>query len=218
MALERREVIAEVVLQVRTAGRLAWVMMLVLPVIVLLAVIHLGSWLAAPAAQPIMADAVVVLGGDGGNGRAKRAGKLFLAGFARQVVLTGHPGKHEISGDVKADLRVKLLIDMGVPPSVLLFDSVSRNSWEEARNGRQIMDEKGWQRVLVVSDPPHLRRLQLAWWYALSDGRKQFTLVASEADWWHPALWWRDKRSAIFVGRETLGLLYYALCVVFVTS
>lgn len=214
MALERPVVMAEVLQQVRTASRLVWVMMFALPVLVLLAVMHLGSWLAAPAAAPIVADAVVVLGGDGGNGRATRAGELLLAGFVRQVVLTGSPGKADTVADAKADLRAKLLIDMGVPSSALLFDNASRNSWEEAHNSRLMMDEKGWQRVLVVSDPPHLRRLQLAWGHALAGREGQFVLVAGNADWWHPEVWWRDERAARFVGGELMGLGYYVLRVI----
>ncbi len=85
-------------------------------VLALLAVLRLGAWLAAPAAAPIAADAVVVLGGDGGNGRTTRAGELFRAGFARQVVLTGNAGKPGKSVDARADPRVALLIDMGCRP------------------------------------------------------------------------------------------------------
>ena len=189
-----------------------------LPVLVVVVVLSLGSWLAAPTADPIAADAVIVLGGDGGNGRAAKAGELFRAGFAGQVVLTGGNGKPDTVADGKADPRVKFLAGMGVPSSALLFDSASRNSWEEAVNTRQMMNEKGWRRVLVVSDPPHLRRLQLAWGHALRDDGQQFVLVASQADWWRPDTWWRDERSARFVGREILGLLYYAMRVVFNVS
>lgn len=207
----------EVVGAERLKGRLLWLLLLVLPVLALVAFFRLGAWLAAPAAEPIVADAVVVLGGDGDNGRAARAGELFRAGFVRQVVLTGGSGKPGAALDAPADPRVKLLTGMGVPSSALLFDSASRNSWEEALNGGRMMDEKGWRRVLVVSDPPHLRRLALAWGHALRNDRQQFVLVASAADWWHPDDWWRDQRSAHFVRRESLGLVFYALRVVFTT-
>lgn len=195
----------------RTTVWLRWVGVLTLPVLAALAVLCLGWWLAAPAADPIVADAVIVLGGDGGNGRVAKAGALFRAGFAGQVVLTGSSGRAGAAAEVKSDPRVNFLNAMGVPASVLLLDGISRNSWDEAVNTRRMMEEKGWRRVLVVSDPPHLRRLQLAWGHALSDDRHQFVLVASEADWWNPDTWWRNERSARFVGRETLGLLFYAL-------
>ena len=195
-----------------------WAGVIAMPVLALIAVVGLGGWLAAPATDPVVADAVVVLGGDGGTGRAARAGELFRAGFVRQVVLTGGNGKPGAPLDAQADPRVKLLTGMGVPSSALLFDSASRNSWEEALNGRRMMEEKGWRRVLVVSDPPHLRRLALAWGHALRDEGQQFVLVASAADWWHPDGWWRDQRSARFVGREALGLVVYAFRVVFDTA
>ena len=201
--------------------RNAWLargLLLALPMLVAVAVFRLGSWLAAPTSAPVVADAVIVLGGDGGNGRAAKAGELFRAGFVGQVVLTGGDGKPGTVADAQADPRVKLLIGMGVPASALHFDSASRNSWEEAHHGRRMMDEKGWRRVLVVSDPPHLRRLQWAWRYALKDDGQQFVLVASQADWWHPDAWWRDERSARFVGREFMGLGYYVLRVISAAS
>lgn len=216
--LKLRVAMGEVLPAGRARGRVAWLSVFALPLLALLAVVRLGAWLAAPAADPIVADAVVVLGGDGGSGRATKAGELFRAGFARQVVLTGNAGKPGTVADALADPRVKLLIGMGVPASALHFDGASRNSWEEAHRGRQMMDEKGWRRVLVVSDPPHLRRLQLAWGHALADAGQQFVLIASSADWWHPDAWWRDGRSARFVGREFMGLGYYVLRVISAAS
>jgi len=214
-SLALRVAMPEVMSASRKRRRLVWLLMFALPLFALLAFMRLGVWLAAPAGVPVVADAVVVLGGDGGNERATRAGELFRAGFARQVVLTGNAGKPGMVAEAKADPRVNLLINMGVPTAVLLFDSVSRNSWEEAVNARQMMDEKRWQRVLVVSDPPHLRRLDMAFRHALKDGGQQFVLVATEAGWWQPETWWSDKRSASFVKHETLGLLYYAMRIVF---
>jgi len=217
-SLSLRVAMPEVMSASRKRRRLVWLLMFALPLFALLAFMRLGVWLAAPAGVPVVADAVVVLGGDGGTGRAARAGELFRAGFVRQVVLTGGNGKPGAALDAQADPRVKLLTGMGVPFSALLFDSASRNSWEEALNGGRMMEENGWRRVLVVSDPPHLRRLALAWGHALREEGQQFVLVASAADWWHPDGWWRDQRSARFVGRETLGLVVYAFRVVFNTA
>ena len=195
--------------------RFVWLAILALPGLALAAFLHLGSWLAAPAAPPMAADAVVVLGGDFNNKRAGKGAELFRAGFVRQVVLTGVAGVSGVGEGATGDPRATFLLGMGVPASALIFDNTSRNSWEEARNIRRMMDEKGWKRVMIVSDPPHLRRLNLAWGYALADARRDFVLVASEFDGWRPETWWENKQTARYVGRELLGLGWYALRIVF---
>ena len=73
------------------------------------------------------------------------------------------------------------------------------------------MEEKGWKRVMVVSDPPHLRRLDLAWGHAFAGSAGEYVLVAASAEWWHPEVWWSDARAAKFVLREALGYAYYAV-------
>jgi hypothetical protein len=83
------------------------------------------------------------------------------------------------------------------------WKSATKANWLKLRHWRN--------GCFLVSDPPHLRRLQLAWGHALADAGQQFVLVASNADWWHRDAWLSDERSARFVGREFMGVGYYAL-------
>jgi hypothetical protein len=171
----------------------------------------IGGWLAAPASNPQQADVVVVLGGDGGVGRTIRAGELIRGGYAPQALLTGNCTGSTASLDKLCATRLEVLAEMGVATSLLSFDTGSRNSWEEAISTRRLMDEKGWKRVLVVSDPPHLRRLDLAWGHAFAGSTREYVLVAASTDWWHPEVWWNDPRAAKFVLREALGVAYYSI-------
>ena len=171
----------------------------------------IGRWLAAPASNPLKADAVVVLGGDGGIGRTIRAGELIRGGYAPQALLTGNCTGSTANLDKLCATRLEVLAGMGVASSLLSFDTRSRNSWEEAANTHRLMEEMGWKRVLVVSDPPHLRRLDLAWGHAFAGSAQEYVLVAGSADWWHPEAWWNDSRAAKFVLREALGVAYYSI-------
>ena len=194
--------------------RLLWLAIVALPGFALAAFLHVGSWLAAPATSPVAADAVVILGGDYNNRRARKGGELFSDGYVRQVVLTGGAGISGARNASTGDPRVKFLLGMGVPASALIFDSTSRNSWEEARTIRRMMDERGWKRVIVVSDPPHLRRLNLALGYVLANAALDFVLVPGELEGWRPEAWWENEELARYIVREILGLGWYTLRIV----
>jgi uncharacterized SAM-binding protein YcdF (DUF218 family) len=164
-----------------------------------------GNYLEGPARAPVPADLIVSLGGDGGQ-RVQKAAELFRAGFGPHVLLTG---VEELDGGIHTEFRVRILRGDGVPAKALLFDSTASNSWEEAIHTLGLMRERGWDRVLVVSDPPHLRRLQWTWDKVFEGSGKKFVLVASNLQNWDADAWWREHGSADFVAREYLKLAYY---------
>ena len=101
------------------------------------------------------------------------------------------------------------MVDGGVPEQALLLDRRSMNSWEEAVNTLKLLQSMKLDRVLVVSDPPHMRRLSWVWGKVFEGSGKQFTLVASEMPDWDEARWWRTSTSAQFVFGEYIKLAYY---------
>ena len=105
--------------------------------------------------------------------------------------------------------RARYLMDEGIPEKVLLFDHRSTSSWDEAVNTLQLMQSMKLDRVLVVSDPPHMRRLSWVWGKVFAGSGKTFTLVASEMDDWDAGHWWRTSPNAQFVFGEYIKLAYY---------
>jgi uncharacterized SAM-binding protein YcdF (DUF218 family) len=184
----------------------------------LIALVALGAWafvnaahfLGAPARDAVKADAAFVLGGDGGE-RVLRAAELHRDRLAPVFVLTG---AEEMAGEVLPAYlywRAAVLLRAGVPERSLLMDTASSNSEEEAAFGLRLAKARGWKRVLVVSDPPHLRRLDLVWGRALEGSGVEFVLVASRPSWWEPGRWWRNRKSAQFVLMEYIKLVYTLL-------
>jgi uncharacterized SAM-binding protein YcdF (DUF218 family) len=169
---------------------------------------RLGFLLQAPAASPVKADLIVALGGDGGA-RAVKAAELYRQGYAPRVLLTGVEGGDDWTRRHYLDWRAKYLIDEGVPRSALLFDDVSRSSWAEAVNTLGLMRREGWKRVLIVSDPPHLWRLEWVWHRLAPNAGVEYRLVASQPRWWHPGRWWADEQSESFVVSELIKITYY---------
>ena len=166
-----------------------------------------GYWLEAAGQAPAKANAIVVLGGDNGE-RSLKAQALYHDGYARIIVLTGLE-KGSATPPPRLTWRADYLAAHGVPRSVLRFEVGSRNSYEEATNILALMQKHKWQGVIVVSDPPHMRRLAWTWNRVFKDSGLHYVLVPSGAVWWSPGEWWRDELSGSFVIMEYIKLAYY---------
>jgi uncharacterized SAM-binding protein YcdF (DUF218 family) len=167
-----------------------------------------GNFLDAPSQQPEKADLIIVLGGDNG-GRSHKAAELYHQGFAPRVLLTGIEGGHVKTRSHHLNWRASFLVEQGVPENVLMFDALSASSWDEAVNTLHRMQSRNLKRVLVVSDPPHLRRLDWVWRKVFAGSGKEYRLVASSMEGWDATRWWRNEVSAQFVIMEYMKLAYY---------
>jgi uncharacterized SAM-binding protein YcdF (DUF218 family) len=167
-----------------------------------------ARFLAAPAQSPVNADLLVALGGDNGA-RADRVLELYRRGLAPRVLLTGPEGGHSKTRATYLHWRARYLVDQGIPEKELLYDYRSTSSWEEAVNTLRLMREMKLDRVMVVSDPPHMRRLSWVWGRMFAGSGKQFTLVASDLEYWDAEHWWQRSSNAQYVFAEYIKLAYY---------
>lgn len=174
----------------------------------------LGGWLASPAIRqeppPRSADLIVALGGGSGE-REATAADLFSRKVARYVLLTGFADGTAEARTESLRWPFRVLTTEGVPPESILTDSVSASTWDEAVNTLALLKARGWRRVVVVTDPPHLRRVAWVWTRAARNTDVEVTFVSSSPTWWRAERWWRDERSAVFVFNEVLKLCFYVL-------
>ena len=166
-----------------------------------------GYFLVAPAQAPVKADLIFALGGDNG-GRVNGVLDLYRRGFAPRVMV-GAEGINPKTRTAYLSWQARYMVDGGVPEQALLLDRRSMNSWEEALNTLKLMQSMKMNRVLVVSDPPHMRRLSWVWGRVFEGSGKEFTLVASEMPDWDAGHWWRTSPNAQFVFGEYIKLAYY---------
>ncbi len=168
-----------------------------------------GYWLEAPGQAPRRTNAIAILGGDEEGERATRAIALYREGYAPTLVLTG---LQQGVAPVPAGLnwRAEFLEAGGVPRSAMRFELQATSSYTEAVQLLALMRREGWRTLIVVSDPPHMRRL--AWMYAdvFEGSGLEYVLVASGPEWWKPGDWWRHEKSGQFVIQELIKLGYYA--------
>jgi uncharacterized SAM-binding protein YcdF (DUF218 family) len=174
------------------------------------AVWQLGNWLSAPAGAPVKADIIVALGGDSGE-RVMLAARLYQSGYANRILLTGMEGGADATRMHYLNWRSQYLRDAGIPDSAILFDGQSANTYQEALNTSMLLTRMGWKGALVVSDPPHMRRLEKTFKPVFSKADLDLTLVATSAPGWDADRWWGDEKWAQFSLMEVIKLLHYAI-------
>jgi uncharacterized SAM-binding protein YcdF (DUF218 family) len=162
--------------------------------------------------RPADAQAIVVLEGGVGDSilRCELAAKLYRQGVPCPVVISSAPDTPSFS--LVQAMREHLLL-MGVQPSDLIEDSDARNTYENAVRSRVLLEPRGIQKLLLVTDALHLPR-------AVACFRKQgFEVIPAGCDYDRSSagtpLILRclpSARAAVdcdYVAQEWLGLVWY---------
>lgn len=114
--------------------------------------------------RPRTADAILVLGRclekdqltEVFRQRLEHAASLWLLGLAPRVIVTGG-----ITGSAtrsEALAGSEWLEDQGLPEEAILVEDRSQHTLENLYNVRELLRERGWSRLILVSDPLHLAR------------------------------------------------------------
>jgi uncharacterized SAM-binding protein YcdF (DUF218 family) len=174
----------------------------------LIAFLGIGRWLEAPGESPSKADVIVLLGGNS-KSRLIAGVELYRQGWAPRILIVGEAGDSLPAPHPLPSARLIYLLGEGIPRDVMFVEDRSHNSWEEAVNTLGFMRQQGWHKALVVSDPPHIRRLSWIWRRVWKDEDLEYALVPSHPWWWRASEWWRDQWSGEFVRTEVLKIAYY---------
>lgn len=185
-------------------------LLLTFAALLIVAFLQAGDFLSSPAQAPARSDIILALGGDNGD-RIVMAARLYHQGYAPRIMLTGLENGPAMTRSSYVNWRVQFLLDEKVPGSAVILERGAGNTWEEAVNTLALIKQHGWKRVMVVSDPPHMRRLHFVWSKVFAGSGKEFVLVDSAPAWWNPARWWENDQSGPFVLMEYIKLAYYRI-------
>jgi uncharacterized SAM-binding protein YcdF (DUF218 family) len=170
-----------------------------------------GRWLIREdALRP--ASVIVVLSGAMPE-RAEEAARILRLGYAQKVWIT-HPenpsraltamGIHFVTED---DYSREVLIHEGVPDAdiEILPDTIIDTEQEIDEIVRQ-MRREGVTTAIIVTSPPHTRRVR-ALWRDLAPRGLHIIVRAAYEDPFDANHWWRNTHDSLAVTREMLGLL-----------
>lgn len=191
----------------------AWIALAIVAAIILAGIAAfraLGRWLVVEdPLQP--SDAIVVLSG-ALPFRALGAAEIYNARMAPQVWLTRpiHPGELESLGIRYQGEEIynrEVLIRAGVPDSAIHdLDPAIIDTENEIRAVVAAMQRAHITRVIIVTSPPHTRRVHTLW-RKLAPHDYELIVRAASAQEYDAAHWWRTTRDSLAVTREVLGLL-----------
>lgn len=202
----------------RARFRIRCPLILLLPLAVLVALGYwafrnVGSWLAVDD-PPAHARAIVVLSGLAPY-RAMAAADLYHQGWAPEVWLTtdyarGTENAFERLGvphPNESESNRLVLEKLGVPaPAIRVLPTPVRNTAEELTEVAAALRETNGDRVIIVSSPPHTRRVRTIW--RLQTGGRPQAIVRYDAyEDYDGRHWWRVTTQADDVIHEVLGLL-----------
>lgn len=115
---------------------------------------------------PKNSDCIVVFaGGVGESGKAGQgyeeriqyAVELYKKGYARNLIFSSG-----FTYVFKEPLVMKALaVSLGVPDEAIILEDKSGNTYENVKFTREILIQKKWDEILLVSSPYHMRRLSL---------------------------------------------------------
>jgi uncharacterized SAM-binding protein YcdF (DUF218 family) len=159
------------------------------------------------------ANAIVVVAG-GTPSREDAAATLFREGLAPDVVLSNPFTPDRVRDlitrgirrlDYQGEARV-VLEYRGVPAEAIVALSQSVKTTEaELKVVGELARSRGWRRVILVTSPPHSRRVKLVWSRQAPADIQSIVRIAQDDDFLDGD-WWRQRRAAEAVLHEYLGL------------
>lgn len=170
-----------------------------------------GQWLVVE--DPLShAGAIVVLSG-GMPYRAEEAARLYRGGYAPQVWLTQPLGTEEDVATLGVEYRgeefynQQILEHLAVPAAAIrILSPPIINTADEVRAIAAEMRVEGMPQVIIVTSPPHTRRVH-ALWKRLAGENVSCIIRAAPEDPYDAAHWWRDTHDINIVMHELLGLI-----------
>lgn len=128
-------------------------------------------WCAEPlrmAQAPRQADAVVVFAGgvgesgEAGGGyqeRVKHAVDLYHDGWAPAMIFSsGYTFVFQ-----EASIMKELAMSLDVPSDVIVLETTAANTRYNVISVRRLLQQHGWDSIVLVSSPYHMRRAMLTW-------------------------------------------------------
>lgn len=158
--------------------------------------------------KPLTSDLVACMGG-GDIERAQKSVWLYKQGYSKQniLILTGNTDDYMV------------YIGKHAPKLKLIQHPKIKNTAEEVRFIKKYMAEHHYESVIIVSDPPHTRRIKILTNLISVKGDEKFTyvFVGSGVAWWHRSKYYQNRSALSFALGEVLKIpytyFYYGLMV-----
>jgi len=149
--------------------------------------------------KPVKSDLIACMGG-GDIERAQKSVWLYNQGYSKQniLIMTGN------TDDYMAYIKKH------APKLKLVQNPKIKNTAGEVRYIKKYMVKHHYKSVIIVSDPPHTRRIKILTNLISVKGDKKFSyvFVGSGVTWWHRSRYYQNRAVLSFALGETLKITY----------
>lgn len=161
---------------------------------------------------PSKADLIVSLGGDFNMERVQKSLELYEQNLSRskQIILTG---PNTLTTELPMGARAHYLMDHGVSNEKIIIVSDTKNTLAEIRFIKSYMLTHHLKHVLIVSYPPHARRISFFadTVFDYSSSGLTYTVVGTDKPWWDKQFYHFDAVALKFTINELFKYTYYQL-------
>ena len=91
--------------------------------------------------------------------RLDRAIELYRQGMAEQIIVSGGRG---IEGYEEAKVMRDVLVKAGIPATNIIVDRQGYDTFQTAQNSKLVMEARGFETAIVVTQYYHIARTKLA--------------------------------------------------------
>lgn len=151
--------------------------------------------------------------GQGYEERVKNAVELYKQGYAKYMLFSsGYTYVFEET------LIMKELAEfLGVPGESIILEDKSKNTYENVKFSKDILKRNGWNSIILVSSPYHMRRVSLVFKKQAREIEVTYALIPSSLFYSHPdrdirgrKIWKQiNLRQIKAILHEYLGIVYY---------
>ena len=155
------------------------------------------------------ADAIIVLGGDGGNFfRVQQGVALFNEGHAPVVVFSGGVSLKDAGlACSSAQLSLEAAQELGLPDGAAIIASGAQSTYDEAVNLSRLAQQQRWHGIIIVTDLFHTRRAARTFRTLLPD--TTIYLSAAPDPNVDASRWWQTEEGLVAVFNEVIKLVFY---------
>lgn len=154
---------------------------------------------------PQKSDVIVILAGDKGF-RTERGIELYEAGYAPYIIVSGGP---LYMNTTYADLMKNHIIEHGIPADVVIKESRSDSTYQNALYSKEIMKKKGFKSAIIVSSSYHMRRVKMVFDRAFKNTGIKLVYCYARDPLFNPDRWWSNNSSIMKVFNEYVKFIGY---------
>ena len=172
----------------------------------------LGYFLDLTKENTSEANILVSLGGDNGN-RIKKTLELYENNYSssKKIIITCIDNFDSKMKIYELEWRASYLIKKGLKIENIIFNTNAQNTLEEILFIRDYMKKNEYNNLIIVSDPPHSRRINFFanTIYKYQENGINLSIVASNNNWWKKESYYSNPEAIIFSLNEIIKLTYY---------